>query len=313
MAWVAVVEVIEDNLPSPHLLILVEMFFVQMLSVLWHIYEVLYVEQTILPGNPSFALPCPENSGVWKVHFHEEFVGSSSARTPIVAHDISSRCGMWEVVLILMLFLTFLSLLWGCRQYPRCSRGAFSVAFTTSVPPHNRAAWHPALLPSLLGQSGGMLSFMLSKAGGHQAQSFRGRVLHVMHNSWPLWTFQLRPLSLMGNPNGDLFIKTISWLFVVPASHKGATIRPSIITHFFGFSMPVLHFDYIAVCQLIHQFCHTLTLITGFMIHYASLSFLLVICPTFPLFLYLQLPIPLPFPSPLSWVHPHAVTLNLNI
>lgn len=80
------------------------------------------------------------------------------------------------------------------------------------------AAWRKALLHA-----------EQARAGGHQAQGFRGWLLRVMHNSWPLWTFQLRPLSLMGNPNGDLFIKTISWLFVVPASHEGATSYPNII------------------------------------------------------------------------------------
>lgn len=30
----------------------------------------------------------------------------------------------------------------------------------------------------------------------------------------------------MGNSNGDLFIKTISWLFVVPANIEEATIFP---------------------------------------------------------------------------------------
>lgn len=113
----------------------------------------------------------------------------------------------------------------------------------------------PDSLPSLLGQAGGMLSSLhaeQARAGGHRAQGFRGRPIHLMHNSWPLWTFQLRPLSLMGNPNGDLFIKTISWLFVVPASHEGATSRPGIITSSFDSSVLTLHFDYINVCQIIY-------------------------------------------------------------
>lgn len=129
-----------------------------------------------------------------------------------------------------MLFLTFLSPLSDCRQYLRCSRGAFStVPCTNPVALHDRdgpraslstgAAWKNALLHA-----------EQAKAGGHQAHGFRGRLLRVMHNSWPLWTFRLRPLSLMGNPNRDLFIKTISWLFVVPASHKGANCHLNIIT-----------------------------------------------------------------------------------
>lgn len=55
-----------------------------------------------------------------------------------------------------------------------------------SVPPHIGAA---DSLPSLLGQPGGMLSFLhaeQAKAGGHQAQGFRGWLLRLMHNSWPL-------------------------------------------------------------------------------------------------------------------------------
>lgn len=81
--------------------------------------------------------------------------------------------------------------------------------------PLSGAAWRNALLHA-----------EQAKAGGHQALGFRGWLLRVIHNSWPLWTFQLRPLSLMGKPDGDLFIKTISWLFVAPAIHKRAANSP---------------------------------------------------------------------------------------
>lgn len=148
--------------------------------------EAVCEEQTILPLICHFTFTFPGNSGVWKAHFHDDSASSSSAYTPIVAHDISSRCGMREVVLIFVLFLTFLGPLRDCRQYPRCSRGAFPVPYATSVPPHIGA---PDSLPSLLGQPEGMLSSLhaeQAKAGGHQAQGFRGRLLRLMHNSWPL-------------------------------------------------------------------------------------------------------------------------------
>lgn len=76
----------------------------------------------------------------------------------------------------------------------------------------------------------------------------------------------------MGNPNGDLFIKTISWLFVVPASHKGATSRPNIIASSFGLSMHVLHFDYISVSDYTLHHFFKLTLITSLMMHHSILS-----------------------------------------
>lgn len=76
----------------------------------------------------------------------------------------------------------------------------------------------------------------------------------------------------MGNPNGDLFIKTISWLFVVPASHEGATRRPGIITSSFGSSMPLLHFDYISVSDYILRLFYKLTFITTLMMHHVVLS-----------------------------------------
>lgn len=165
----------------------------------------------------------------------------------------------------------------------------------------------PDSQPSLLGQAwrNALLHAEQARAGGHRARGFRGRLLRVMDNSWPLWTFQLRPLSLMGNPNRDLFIKTISWLFVVPASHKEATSRPVL-------SPPPPALDYITVSDYILHSSYKLTPITSLMMRHAIPNHP-PLCPTFPLILYLQLPISLPFPPPLSWVHPHAVTLNLNI
>jgi len=59
-------------------------------------------------------------------------------------------------------------------------------------------------------------------------------------------------LSLMGNPTRDLFIQTISELFVALASHKGATSRSDIISSSFGSSMPVRHFDYMSNFTLHH-------------------------------------------------------------
>lgn len=93
MAWVAVVEVIEDNLPSLHLLILVDLFFYRCLAFCDTLMR-LCLRSYNSTRNPPFSLPCPENSGVWKVHFPEDSVSSASARALIVAHDISSRCGM---------------------------------------------------------------------------------------------------------------------------------------------------------------------------------------------------------------------------
>lgn len=55
----------------------------------------------------------------------------------------------------------------------------------------------------------------------------------------------------MGNPNGDLFIKTISWLFVVPASHGGATGGLGIITSSFG-ALCSDHMITLSECMLSH-------------------------------------------------------------
>lgn len=132
-------------------------------------------------------------------------------------------------------------------QYPRCSRGAWSVPLHHLHPSSqsNGLTASPTALSLGAAWRNAFLHAEQARAGGHQAQGFRGRLLRVMHNSWPLWTFQLRPLSLMGNPNKDLFIKTISWLFVFPASHRGATSLFNIITS--DPSVTGMRFDYIAV------------------------------------------------------------------
>lgn len=158
-AWVAVVEVIEDNLPSRHLLVLVELFLCRRPARAWGCErgsKQIHPQCTVLP------LPSLGAAGVWKVHFPGASLSSSSGHAPVVAHDISSRCGMWGAVLIFVLFLTFLNPLRDCRQYPRCSRGAFPVPYATSVPPH---IGRPDSRPSLPGRSGGMLSSVLSRQG----------------------------------------------------------------------------------------------------------------------------------------------------
>jgi len=102
----------------------------------------------------------------------------------------------------------------------------------------------------------------------------------------------------MGNPNGDLFIKTISWLFVIPASHKRANNHPNIITFSFGSSGPELHFNYTVVCQLTNSTISTnsgLSLSQRSSVSYSCL-------PHFPSFPLSQAPhfFPLPTPSIMS-------------
>lgn len=94
MAWVAVVEVIEVNLPSPHLLILVELFLYRCLAFCDTFVCLCTRTKQFHPLVCHFLYISSEFSEVWKVRFPEDLTSSSSARAPIVAHDISSRCGM---------------------------------------------------------------------------------------------------------------------------------------------------------------------------------------------------------------------------
>lgn len=167
MAWVAVVEVIEDNLPSPHLLILVELFLYRCLAFCDTFMRLCTRSKQSHPLVCHFLYISWENLASAKFIFPEDLMCSSSACAPIIAHDISSRCGMWEVVLIFVLFLTFLSPFWDYRQYPRCSRGVFSVPLHHLSPPpqSDSMSWAPAPLPFLLGKHGRMLSSMLSRQG----------------------------------------------------------------------------------------------------------------------------------------------------
>lgn len=70
----AVVEVIEDSLPSqhPHF---GRVVFIQMFSILLHFYKAAYEEQMIPHAIGLFDFfTFPRNSGVWKVHFPEDVV-----------------------------------------------------------------------------------------------------------------------------------------------------------------------------------------------------------------------------------------------
>lgn len=103
----------------------------------------------------------------------------------------------------------------------------------------------------------------------------------------------------MGNPNSDLFIKTISWLFVAPASDKGAKGHPNIITSSIGSSVSV--FVVLLHCRVSDytqcNFCK-LSLIASLMMYMIILSLLPwapVVCPTF-LFFNISAP---PHSSPL--------------
>lgn len=147
MTRVAVVEVYEDNLPSLHLL-LVEVCLCVCLALCDTFMRLCTRSENSSARNPPSSLPCPESCGVWKAHSPEDSASSFSARAPIAARDIGSRCGMWEVVLILVLFLTFLGPLRERRQYPRCKQGSFFCI--TSVPPaqsNGRTVSTAALLP----------------------------------------------------------------------------------------------------------------------------------------------------------------------
>ncbi|MEQ2157881.1 hypothetical protein GOODEAATRI_006381 [Goodea atripinnis] len=88
MARLAVVEVIEDNLLFPHILILVRKF----------LYTRLVFCGTFTRRKQSrtpFFVTLPENSGFWKVLFFlMHSVSSLNASVPSAARDISSRCGM---------------------------------------------------------------------------------------------------------------------------------------------------------------------------------------------------------------------------
>ncbi|KAK5871540.1 hypothetical protein PBY51_004418 [Eleginops maclovinus] len=58
---------------------------------------------------------------------------------------------------------------------------------STSVPPHiGCLTASPAALSPGAAWRNAFLHAEQGKAGGHRAQGFRGRLLRVMHNSWPL-------------------------------------------------------------------------------------------------------------------------------
>lgn len=153
MARLAVVEVIEDNLLFPHLLILLGLFLCSHLAICGTF------TRRKQSGAP-FLLPCPRIAASGKFCF--------SRCIQTLAPDV--EC--WELLLMFVLFLTFLRLLRACRQYPRCSRGALSAAPVRRMP----------LSP------GDTLSFQVEEARteGHPVLGFRGRLLRIMHNSWPL-------------------------------------------------------------------------------------------------------------------------------
>lgn len=226
-----------------------------MFSILWHIYEAVYKGQTIPPvihlTVRHFLYLLLVNTSIWKVHFPEDSVSTSSTRAPIIAHDISSRCGMWSCVDICFI-PDIPQSVQRLQTVSQVQQGSFPCPTPSwSLPASDNLTASPAALSPEAAWRNALLHAEQARAGRHQAQGFRGRLLRVMHNSWPLWTFQLRPLSLMGNPNRDLFIKTISWLFVILASHKGATSHSNIITSSFGSSMAMLHFTYNIACQII--------------------------------------------------------------
>ena len=132
MAWVAVVEVIEDNLLFPHLLILVELFLCRCLA-----FCEMFMRHKQF--HSPFSLPSLRTRVSGRLVFLM-IRCVLHAPVPSVVHDISSRCGMWEVVLIFVLLLTFLCLFRDCRLYPRCSRGAFSMSKLRSQP-HCPLSW----------------------------------------------------------------------------------------------------------------------------------------------------------------------------
>lgn len=198
--------------------------------------------------------------------------------------------------------------LWSVSQMQQRS---FPRALRHLCPSLHRSSWQPAISP------GASLLPPCWAGKGWRTPGPGLPGLAAMSNAQQLAPVNIpaEALNLMGNPNGDLFIKTISWLFVVPASHEGATRRPGFITSSFGSSV-CCTLIYASVSDYILRLFYKLTFITTLMMHHVVLSlppWAVVFCPTFPLLFNLQLPISLPFPPPLSWVHPHAVTLNLNI
>lgn len=97
----------------------------------------------------------------------------------------------------------------------------------------------------------------------------------------------------MGNPNRDLFIKTISWLFVVPASRKEATSQPDIITSSLGFQSLSC-----SLIQILHSSIYLNTRLSLLQDAPCDSQPPAIFYPTFPLFLYLQLSVSLPLPTP---------------
>lgn len=67
----AVVEVIENNLPFLHLLILVQFFMSRCLAFF---DEAMNEEPSIPPAIRHLTVTFPGNSGVWKVHFPEDLL-----------------------------------------------------------------------------------------------------------------------------------------------------------------------------------------------------------------------------------------------
>lgn len=212
-----------------------------MFGILWNVYGAQTIPLAIF-------LTFPENSGCLEGLFSWWFGAFFMRLFPVwlmtLAPDV--ECGK---------FCWYLYYCWhssACSETADCTPGA---AGELSLCPDREAS--PTALSLGAAWRNALLHAEQAKAGGYQTQGFRGRLLHVMHNSWPLWTFQLRPLGLMGNPNGDLFIKTISWLFVVPASYKGANSCFNIITLSFRLPAPELHFGHTTVCQFMRSIIHT--------------------------------------------------------
>ena len=294
------VEVFEDSLPSLHLLILVELCLCWCLASCDTFKRLCTRSEQLRPSSAIF-FTFPRELWCLESSFCRRF--DKFLKRPCSHRHSRHWLQMWNVRSCWFSCYSWHSIgaLRGCRQYPRC-RGSFPTAPRSL---HSRSNGLTAPLHALSPGAAWRNALLHAEQGWRTpGPGFRGRLLRVMHNSWPLWTFQLRPLSLMGNPNGDLFIKTISWLFVVLASHKGATSHPNIITSFRGTSRPLI----------------TLTRCTRLSDHWSNEAFVWALVhepqSSVPLSLFFFIsssPISLPFPPPLSWVHPHAVTLNLNI
>lgn len=141
--------------------------------------------------------------------------------TPVLAHDINSRCGMWEVVLIFVLFLTFLSPAQRLQTVSQVQQGSFVCALRCLSPSLIGTAWQLAVPPSL--SPGGLSSPCWAGEGwrtpgsvlpGPAAMCNAQQLAPVKHSSWG-------PSASWEIPTGICLLKLlVGCLLFLPAVKK---------------------------------------------------------------------------------------------